>query len=271
MKNYFNILTLLVALAFCSCGSKQNFKQVSTGEESVALNEPPPIDQLTSNKIETVTERKIIKEGEISFETKDVNETKSSIAKTVQELNGYIAKDEVLDYSDKLEHRLSIRVPADKFDLLLSKISESTEKLDSKNISVLDVTEEYIDVDARLKTKRELEERYKQLLKQATKVEEILSIEKELGKQREEIESVEGRLRYLKDKISLSSLTVTYYQRTNSAFGFSSKFGQAIKNGWNNLLGFCIGLTNLWAFILIGIFGVYVYMRKKSKRKKNGT
>lgn len=267
MKNRFNIFTLLIALAFCSCGSKENFKQAA---DTANLSEPPSINQQANNKVENITERKVIKEGEIKFEVADIIKTKSLIAKTVQELNGYISKDEVFDYSDKLEHRLVIRVPGEKFDLLLSKVSESAEKLDSKNINILDVTEEYIDIETRVKTKKEIEDRYKILLKQATKVEEILSIEKEIGKLREEIESIEGRLRYLKDRISLSSLTVTYYQKTNSAFGFSSKFGQAIRNGWDGFLLFCIGVTNLWVFILLAILGAYIYMRFKRTKKKNG-
>jgi hypothetical protein len=266
MKNYFNLLTLLSALTFCACDSK-NLKQVA---DTASLAEPQAIDQQVNEKVENVTERKVIKEGEIKFEVADVIKTKSLIAKTVQELGGYISKDEVFDYTNKLEHRLVIRIPAEKFDLLLSKVSESAEKLDSKNINILDVTEEYIDIDTRVKTKKELEDRYKALLKQATKVEEILTIEKEIGKLREEIESVEGRLRYLKDRISLSSLTVTYYQKTNSAFGFSSRFGQAIRNGWDGFLLFCIGLTNLWVFILLAILGAYVYILFKRRKKKTG-
>ncbi len=269
MKFLITIWTLIVVFAFSSCDSRQNFKQVTGGKETTTLDEPPSNDtQQQSDKIETSVERKVIKEGEITFEAKDVNETKALIAKTVQQIKGYISKDEILDFSDKFEHRLTIRIPSDKFDFLLSKISESAEKLDSKNINVLDVTEEYIDVEARLKTKKDLESRYQELLKQATKVDEILSIEKELAKQREEIESVEGRFRYLKDRISFSTLTVTYYQRTHSAFGFGSKFGQALKNGWGFLLRFCIALTNLWAFIILGIIGVYIY-RRMNRRRKN--
>lgn len=270
IKLSITIWTLLIVIAFSSCNSRKNFKQAASDKE-VALSEPPPLDnQKQSDKIETSVARKIIKEGEITFETKDVNKTETLIAKTVQQINGYISKDEILDFSDKFEHRLTIRIPSDKFDFFLSKISESAEKLDSKNINVLDVTEEYIDVEARVKTKKELENRYQELLKQARNVNEVLSIEKELAKQREEIESVEGRFRFLKDRISFSTLTVTYYQRTDSTFGFGSKFGQAIKNGWYLLLQFCIAFTNFWAFIIVGVLGIYIYKiisRKNIKDK----
>lgn len=264
MKNILTILTAMAVLIIYSCGQKQEYEGVSA---DLAMQEPIQTNQKTPEKIENALDRKIIKEGEISFETANINETKSLITKTVQELNGYISKDNVNDYSDKLEHSLVIRVPSDRFDLLLKTISESADKLDSKNVDVLDVTAEYIDIDSRIKTKKELENRYKELLKQATKVEEILTIEKEIGQLRTEIESVEGQMKYLKDRISFSTLTVTYYQKTNSAFRFTSKLGQALKSGWDGFLWFLIGLIHLWTFILIGLVIIYLIIRRRNKKK----
>lgn len=268
MKNILTILTTTVLLTIYSCGQKQEYSGASA---DLAMQEPQTAGQKPADKVENSVDRKIIKEGEISFETASTSKTKSLITKTVQELNGYISKDNVNDYSDRLEHRLVIRVPADKFDILLKTISESADKLDSKNVDVLDVTAEYIDIDARIKTKKELEERYKELLKQATKVDEILNIEKEIGQLRSEIESVEGQMKYLKDRISFSTLTVTYYQKTSTAFRFTSKLGQALKSGWSGFLWFLIGLTHLWAFILIALVTIYLIIRRRRNRKKNAT
>jgi hypothetical protein len=66
-------------------------------------------------------------------------------------------------------------------------------------------------------------------LKQANKVEEIVAIEKEIGNLRTDIESIEGRLKYLKDKVSYSTLNVVFYERTSSPFGFNSKFDMQFK------------------------------------------
>ena len=264
MKNVKFILSLVTILTLYSCSSKESYTEFAADMD---LEGVPAIVQKQSEKVERISERKIIKEGDISFETANVKETKSLITKILKEVDGYISKDNVYDYSDKIEHRLIIRVPADKFDLLLTRISESAEKLDSKNIDVLDVTEDFIDVESRIKTKKELENRYQEILKQASKVEEILSIEKELGLLRTEIESVEGRLRYLKDRISFSTLTVTYYEKASVAFGFNSKFGQALKNGWSYLMWFIVGLTSIWPFIIIIATGIYLAIRLDKKRK----
>ncbi|MCL2743220.1 MAG: DUF4349 domain-containing protein [Planctomycetaceae bacterium] len=230
----------------------------------------PPREQ-EPDKVETV-ERKIIKNGSIRFAAADVNETKSLITQTVQELKGYISDDNASGYSNRIEHRLIIRIPADKFDLLLNTISKRVNKLDDKKIEVLDVTEEYIDIEARTKTKKELQSRYAALLERAETVEDILRIEKEIGGLQTEIESVEGRMRYLKDRIAFSTLTVTYYQEIDepaSPFGFSSKFTEGIKNGWDNFLWFIIGLSHLWVFILLAVIIYFVRRWGKKYRSTN--
>ena len=268
MKKLIKILFAACAvLTICSCAAKQENEVMSA---DFAMNEnvlQRNRNEQEANNLETA-ERKIIKLGGIRFQTADINKTKSLILQRVQELNGYISNDYEYDYADRLEHSLTIRVPADKFDLLLTKISESIDKLDSKNIDVLDVTEEYLDVEARIKTKKELQNRYMELLKRAAKVDEMLSIEKEIGNLQTEIESVEGRMKYLKDRIAFSTLTATYYQKSTSKFGFASKFVNGIKSGWSVFLWFIVGLSHLWVFIFIAIATTYLIIRQQRKRKK---
>lgn len=264
MKNIITILIATSMLTIHSCGNKQEYSGVST---DLAMTESAPAIQEAPQRVEPAVERKIIKEGEIRFESADIQVTKNLITKTVQELGGYISNDNVNDYTSKLEHHLIIRVPSDKFDLLLKKISDSADKLDSKSVNVLDVTSEYIDMDSRIKTKKVLENRYKELLKQATKVEEILTIEKEMGLLRTEIESVEGQMKYLKDRISYSTLNATFYQKTDAAFRFSSKLGQAFNSGWDYFLWFIVGIAQFWMFILIAAVALYFILRRERKNK----
>jgi len=281
MKTSIYFWALLTAFTFSSCESGNDYRAVGGSYESkeVSYDESAPTGSANvrsgtggeegepAAQIDNITDRKITKQGDIRFQTGDASQTKLLITKTILESGGYIAQEETFNYDDRDEYRIEIRVPADKFDPLLSKISESAEKLDSKNISAMDVTEEFIDISARLKTKKELEERYKALLKQATKVEEILAIEKEAGQLRSDIESIEGRLNYLKDRISLSTLTVTYYQKGNTAFGLSSKLKNGIQGGWNNLLWFFVGLTHMWPFVLIIAAAIFFFIRQRRKRK----
>ncbi|MDR2844174.1 MAG: DUF4349 domain-containing protein [Candidatus Symbiothrix sp.] len=63
-------------------------------------------------------------------------------------------------------------------------------------------------------------------------------------------------MQFLKNRISLSTLTVVFYEKASGSFGFNSKFTQALHDGWTNILWFFIALANLWAFLLIGIISI---------------
>lgn len=227
------------------------------------------VNQGTNQTIENNTERKVIKKGEIKFQTKNIQETANFISETVKSLKGYISSDNVYNSEDRITQRIEIRIPSESFDNLLSRISANAKKIEYKNVQLEDVTQEYIDVESRIKTKKELEHQYIELLSKAKKVEEILSIEKELGTLRSDIESIEGRLKYLKDQVSLSTLTVDYYQLTSTTLNFSSKLGQAFVMGWKFLLSFIIGIVHLWPFIII--IGIIIFITIRFSRKKKIT
>lgn len=256
---------LLISLLSCTKGS-QDYSRAELSMEKASNLE---VNQPDKNAIETITERKEIKRGDIRFQTKSIQETTTFITKNVANLKGYISSDNVYNSDDRITHRIEIRIPSNSFDDLLLRISDEARKIDYKNVQVQDVTEEYIDIESRIKTKKELENRYREILSKAKTVEEILSIEKELGTLRSDIESIEGRLKYLKDQVSLSTLTVEYYELTSSTLNFSSKLGQAIVMGWKLLLGFIVGLVNLWPFIII--IGIIIILTLRFNKKKNLT
>ena len=98
------------------------------------------------------------------------------------------------------------------------------------------------------------------------KVTEILDIEKQIGQLRSEIESIEGRLKYLQNRVSFSTLTMTFYESIPNETKFGQKFKNGFRNGWDNLIWFFVVLTNIWPFILIGlglIVGIKIYRKRK--------
>lgn len=213
-------------------------------------------------------DRKLIKNGDLTFETSDVKRTKSKVEAICKELNAYISNESQNNYGERLQYNQIIRVPADQFDLLLQKIEGEAVKIESKNIHTQDVTEEFIDVEARLKTKKELETRYRELLKQAKTVQDMVSIEGQIAAVRSEIESMEGRLTYLKNQVAFSTLNVSYYEIIGTDFGFANKFVHGLGQGWDNLLSFLIVLTNLWPFFIL-IVAIALGVTRWQKRKKN--
>ena len=257
----FSWLFVLLLIAGC--------EQKAVDSRSRLASEPLPekTDSVTDKPVLPSLDRKIIKEGEIHFETSDLDETRQRITASVTSLEGYISKENQYTYNDRISQTLEIRVPSGNFDKLIEDISKGVERFDTKRIQATDVTEEYLDIELRMRIKKETENRYRELLAKAQTVEEILSIEKQIGELRAEIESIEGRLKYLKDQISYSTLTVTFYEMVSTPVSFTSKLGVGLKNGWNNFIWFLIGLVNVWPFILLGSFGVLGIIAYRKRRK----
>lgn len=218
-----------------------------------------------------VSKRKIIKHGEIRFQTKNIHTTAQTINETVNKLNGYISTDSEVNNSGKSEYHIVLRVPENKFDKMLKGISNIATKIDSKNITANDVTDEFIDTEARLKTKKELELRYRELLKKCTKVSEMLEIEQEIEELRSDIEAFEGKLISLNDKVSYSTLDLTFYlkgkvEEKAEEPGFLTRLGNGISSGWSGLVSFFLGLISIWPVVLICGIGIPIIIRKIRKK-----
>lgn len=239
------------------------------GMEAAPEGELMEEDESIAENLTTNNEvgRKLIKEGAMSFQCENVEKTKVEVDKICKQLGAYSSSEGQDRYGDNLNYRHTIRVPAERFDTLVQELEKLAIKVESKDINTRDVTEEFIDVETRLKTKKELESRYLEILKQARSVEEVLSVEREIGNVRSEIESMEGRLNYLKNRVSFSTLNVNYYQQIESDFGFGSRFIQSFGNGWRNLLSFLIGLMSLWPFILLIGAGTWLLIKRRNRKK----
>lgn len=227
--------------------------------KNVMMDEAPPTEQ-------PVGERKLIKNGELTFETNDVKKTKSEIEALCKQFNAYINNEYQNNFERRIRYNQVVRVPAAKFDSLMLRIESMAIAVESKNVNTQDVTAEFIDVEARLQTKKDLEARYREILKQAKTVQDIVSIEGQIANVRGEIESMEGRLKYLRNQVDFSTLSVSYFEVIGTDFGFANKFVQALGDGWDNLLEFLIAMVNLWPFILLAsglVFGIRAWRKRK--------
>lgn len=261
-----------ILLSACgqSGGNTASYDRVASSEEMVSdVASSFVTDKAADLGTPASYERKLTKTGILRFETSDAKKTRAAIQQAVAETKGYVSNDSRNEYSDRISYVVTIRVPADGFDTLLDKISSGADKIVYKNIEVLDITQEYIDLDTRIKTKKELENRYQELLKRAHTIEDILKIEEQISILRGDIESAEGRFRYLKDQVVFSTLTVQFDERsTVVATGFGYELKEAFRNGWGYLLQVILVITNLWAvllFILV-VWLLVVQVRKRRKR-----
>ncbi|MCC4212213.1 DUF4349 domain-containing protein [Leeuwenhoekiella parthenopeia] len=259
---------LLSMIYMCSSGSSDESYAAADAAYEEEMAQPELADD-----VEADVEQKIIKTGNLRFETQDLAETRAQILKAVNTTKGYVENERTgKDYRGSYQE-LQLRVPAENFQQALELISQGVEFFEEKSISQRDVTEEFIDVEARLKAKRELENRYLELLKKASSVKEILEIERELSVIREEIESKEGRLKYLSKQVSYSTLNV-YFYKTEVESGVTKSYGskmlQAVKGGWQGISTFVLGLIYIWPFIILVILVIFLIRRwQKRKSQKN--
>lgn len=252
-------ISVLLLLSF-ACSSDSSNENLTPNSGSNYKSE----QKISKNSNQQQLTRKLIKKGSIEFETNDLKRSKQNILSAVKKYNAYISSENEFKYSSKVKNKIEVRVPSNNFDSFLIAATLGVDKFIRKEINLNDVTEEFLDIEARLKTKKEIEQRYRQLLQKAKTITDILEIEKKIGELRTEIESIEGRLNYLNNQVSLSTITFEFYEEFAVENGFGNKFSDSFINGWDNLVLFLITLTNIWPFILITISILfYLWIRKK--------
>ena len=273
-------LLVLLALILLSCASEstdfQNKAEAFYMEEEISapgysgIESDRNVQLLSETNPEEKFQSKIIKEANITIEVKEYSESIFKIKEIIKKWKGYISSENERNFDYSINNGMVIRVPAENFEKLIEEILEVAKKVDLKSIAARDVTEEFIDIEARLNTKKEFEKRYLELLKQAKNVDDILQVEQQLRIIREEIEAKEGRLKYLNNKVSFSTIYLEVYQKVEDRYknGFFTKIREALKEGWNVLLNFTIGIFYVWPFIIILLVVVFIFIRKYRRKRK---
>ncbi len=258
MKKYL----ILVSFIILSCNTSNS----EYYDEAVPPMAPKSVETGDISHQENFSvNRKIKKEADIVFETDDLNQTTRNVLQAVKKYQAEIQSEREYGSNKRISHSYIIKVPSENFSKLIKEISRGVQKFEQKQIQSEDVTTQFIDISARLKTKKALEQKYLDLLKQAKGVKEIMEVEKELEKIRGQIESVEGQLKFLAKQTSMSTINLTFYKKIPFQTNFIQKFKKGFKQGWNNLILFLIFLVNLWPFIILGIL-INLYIKYYRKR-----
>jgi uncharacterized coiled-coil protein SlyX len=165
---------------------------------NVSLQEPPAVS------------RKIIYTATIALVVEDFAATQKQMEALVKQHEGYVAEfREDRRYGDQLAGRWVVRIPVSQFEQFVASVVELGVP-ESREINAQDVTEQFIDLSARLSNKKRLEERMLKLLEDRTgEIKDVIEVESQLGRVREEIEVMEGKLRYLTDRIAMTTVTIS--------------------------------------------------------------
>jgi hypothetical protein len=156
------------------------------------------------------TARKIIYNGRVTIVVESVASFGEQVQSLVAEAGGYISETDVTSATRTYRSaRWTVRVPVDKFSGFVDRVSKLGE-VEQSHVDSQDVTQEYYDVEARIANKQKEEKRLQKHLEESTgKLEDILHVERELSRVRGEIELMQGRIRYLANLSSLSTVTIS--------------------------------------------------------------
>jgi len=278
------ILTLAIftnLLLSCSTNHKESLAvdgvEISEKHEAVMLED---MDSETVTPIQETQrqvipkELKIIKSASVKYKVVHVKNASQRINKMVQQFNGYLSDQRFENNLYQKENRFTIKVPNQYFASLLDSIVDVAEFVDYENITSQDVTEEYVDLQSRLKTKLEVKQRYATILRKSAKtVKDILATEEQLGLIQEEIELVQGRLNYLSNKVTYSTIQVELYETVDYkeepesySRTFFSKVKEGFSFGWELIESIILGVVYIWPLLLIG-FLVFFVVKKKYRKK----
>lgn len=282
---------LFAGLLLVACNNIQNKEnEAATTDQTILPIEkiPAPPDQKQEKQKETspkpnITpaanpdwDRRIIRTAQLKLEVKDLKQYYNPMRDRIRAAGGYIAGEELVENDFERQVRLSIRVPADQFDAALEALSIQTEKTLERRITSQDVSEELVDTKARLQTKEQVRNRYKELLSQSRSLDDILKMENEINQIQEQIERGAGRIQFLQHAAAYSTIEVVLVQKLGEAPvaiepGRRNALLEAISTGWNFMRDLLLAVISIWPVWLIAVL-VYLairHHRRKAPAKEN--
>ena len=229
-------LLLLLSLTACGGSSAQTSSPINQGlsydsssggspAEAPAAAPAVPAEQEESGRDVTISgeqmqaaqnaqaqsERLVIRTATMRALVQDVNAAEARVRELAEGRNGFVLSSEATGEDDQRTATVSFKVPAARFDEVLGEVTKLAVKVDSLRVEGQDVTDEYVDLESRLRNLRAVETRLLQFLTDAKRTEDALAVNAQLSDIEGQIEQAQGRIAYLKQGAALSTITVALY------------------------------------------------------------
>lgn len=224
----------------------------------------------------------VIYSANLTIRVNSYEDTLKLIQKQLQSDNGYIVESNsyVSGEGDSLEGMITVRIPKDKFESFLQTIENGSAKIVDRSITGQDVTEEFVDLESRLKSKQVVEKRLLDFMAKAEKTEDLLKISSDLATIQDEIEQIKGRINYLNNKVELATVTIQVTEDKvnvptleNKELNTWEKTKEQFMNSVNFLLHvssalFIFIVGSLPVLLIIGVLlSIFLYLKRKRKKK----
>lgn len=287
------LLLLAVVLVLAGCGSSSD--NYDSGHSSIQSADSMSNLSLAESVTATLSgdatatnttsetnspQQKLIYKGDLNIETKAYDNTMDVLLRSLEQANGYIVSQEDANTQHSRYTTIEIRIPSAHFFSWVEGVEQLEDVSLSKHIFTEDVSEEYVDLVARLEAKQVVIDKYLEYMQLATTADELIRFTNELASLQEEIEAVQARIRYLDHQVDYSILTLYVKEMKEQAFFSELRVGSTLKGsiengvtGFVGVVGFLIStFIVLLPFIIIGFIVwllIYVLRRNTVKNKVN--
>ena len=248
-----------------------------TSSEPSSVSDSLTTTETTDTAAGELTEQKVIKTGSLTMTVDEADKTADKISEIADDKNGFVQSSNISTNSaDAQSATVVIKVPANDFERTVRAIKELAKSVEKEYVTGQDVTEQYVDLQAQLKNYRAEEAQYVKIMEQATTVEDTLKVADKLARVRGNIESVEGKIKYLENQTDFSTITV--YLSEEVSVSVPTKEWKPWTNvktafqAWVKTLQKLVDVS-VWLVIFLGPLVVLVWIlvaliRRRLKKKK---
>ncbi len=173
--------------------------------------------------------RMVIRTAQISLLVENTDDAEVKVRNLVQSMGGYVLSSETRGDEESRNVALTFKVPAERFDDALNSVASFATKVQNRSVTGEDVTDQFVDTEARLRTLRATETRLLDFLKAAQTTEEALQVNQQLTNLQGEIEQASGRIQLLKQSTAFSTITVTMQPNIALALTANSPWSPGIR------------------------------------------
>ncbi|KIV50755.1 hypothetical protein TS65_29220 [Aneurinibacillus migulanus] len=284
------ILGLISILLTAGCGASNQNPDSSMTDTSqsqiteIADNTNP--NTAPSEKKQAGMAAMMVYQAELGLNVKDFATSQKSLTQLVEKMNGYIVEASSYNQGEGdslLNGDFRIRIPNTKFNTFLEETEKLALKVTNRTIQGRDVTEEYIDLEARLASKQVLEKQLLGFMKNAQKTSDLLQIAQDVNKVQTEIEQLKGKMKYLKNQSDFATVTihmteskavlpslsdnpVSTWDKTKQQFMNSIKF---MVDSASALFVVIVGTSPLLLFIGAIVAGIIYWKKRKDKKDES--
>ncbi len=206
----------------------------------------------------TDVDKKVIENGSLTLKVSSVDRAAENISKIAKDNGGDVFSSNIYNRNNVKTGTMQVKVPAANFEKTFSEIKKVAALVVQESTSGQDVTEEYADLQVQLKNKQAEEQQFVQILRQAVKIQDILDVTTQLSRVRGEIESLQGRIKFLNSQTDMASIFVSLSEDQNITITDSWRPWQTVKDAMNNLIRKLQGFVNFAIVLIITVIPVAI-------------